>query len=226
MQTIKTNNSYRNFYEEYAVSMQDSKSLINIRKEHTHEAIVRRVLDIILSLICLTITLPLILFTALLIKIESQGPILYVQQRVGHKGKYFNMYKLRSMRSDAESNGPKWAEKNDNRVTKIGGLIRICRIDELPQLINVLIGDMSFIGPRPERPFFTAQFHSDIPDFLTRLSVKPGLTGWAQVNGGYDITPSEKLLLDLYYVENKSFKLDVIIIIKTLKVIFTGEGAR
>lgn len=224
METIRTDSDYSNFYEEYAVSMQESS--FHSKQSYTYDALFKRLFDLIFSVIFLIITFPVILFVAFLIKLESRGPILYVQKRVGYNGKYFKMYKLRSMKIDAEINGPRWAEKNDNRVTRIGRFIRKTRIDELPQLINVLLGDMSLIGPRPERPIFTAQFNTDIPGFLIRLSVKPGLSGWAQVNGGYDITPQEKLLLDLYYVENRSIKLDVMIVIKTLKVILTGEGAR
>lgn len=127
---------------------------------------------------------------------------------------------------NAEKNGAQWATKNDPRVTKVGAFIRKTRIDELPQLFNVLKGDMSLIGPRPERPMFTAQFNEEIPGFIDRLQVKPGITGWAQVNGGYDITPREKLELDRYYINNMSFWLDLKIILKTIKVCITGDGAR
>ena len=130
------------------------------------------------------------------------------------------------MRNNAEINGAQWADKNDKRITGIGKFIRKTRIDELPQLINVYKGEMSFIGPRPERKIFIDEFLKAIPDFNDRLLVKPGLTGWAQVNGGYEITPQEKLELDMYYIENRSFLLDLKIIFKTIKIIFTGEGAR
>ena len=131
------------------------------------------------------------------------------------------------MKTDAEKiGGAQWAEKDDPRITKIGRFIRKTRIDELPQLVNILKGDMSLIGPRPERPELTYEFEQDIPGFIDRLLVKPGLTGWAQVNGGYDITPAEKLVLDLEYINNRSIMLDMKIILKTAKVVLTGDGAR
>ena len=154
----------------------------------------QRTLDIILSLIGLIIGLPLILIFGLLIKLEDKGPMTYKQERVGKDGKVFYIYKLRSMRTDAEKFGAQWATKNDPRITKVGNFIRKTRIDELPQLFNILRGDMSIIGPRPERPSFTIEFNKDIPGFINRLAVRPGLTGWAQVNGGYEMTPSLKLI--------------------------------
>ena len=167
-----------------------------------------------------------ILIFAVIIKLETPGPAFFLQERVGLHGKYFKVIKLRSMGVNAEKNGAQWATKNDPRVTKVGAFIRKTRIDELPQLFNVLKGDMSLIGPRPERPMFTAQFNEEIPGFIDRLQVKPGITGWAQVNGGYDITPREKLELDRYYINNMSFWLDLKIILKTIKVCITGDGAR
>lgn len=136
------------------------------------------------------------------------------------------IYKLRSMRLDAEANGAQMAEEDDPRITKIGRFIRKTRIDELPQVINVFKGDMSIIGPRPERPIFVVQFNEEIPGFIERLRVKPGITGWAQVNGGYDISTKEKLDLDMYYINHQSIFLDMKILFKTIKIIFTGEGAR
>ncbi|WP_286173572.1 exopolysaccharide biosynthesis polyprenyl glycosylphosphotransferase [Geobacillus sp. E263] len=187
---------------------------------------VKRFLDILLSLLALPIAIPIILIFAVIIKLETPGPVFFLQERVGLHGKYFKVIKLRSMGVDAEKNGAQWATKNDPRVTKVGAFIRKTRIDELPQLFNVLKGDMSLIGPRPERPMFTAQFNEEIPGFIDRLQVKPGITGWAQVNGGYDITPREKLELDRYYINNMSFWLDLKIILKTIKVCITGDGAR
>ncbi len=130
------------------------------------------------------------------------------------------------MRRDAETNGPQWANENDPRVTKIGRFIRKTRIDELPQFINILMGDMSLVGPRPEREIFIEKFESEVPGFRRRLQVKPGLTGWAQINGGYNVSPYYKLRYDLYYIRNQSIILDIKIMLKTCKVLVTGEGAR
>lgn len=172
------------------------------------------------------LALPLILVFAILVMLETPGSPFYIQERVGKNGKHFNIIKLRSMRADAEKDGAKWAEVNDSRVTKVGAFIRKTRIDELPQLLSVLKGDMSLIGPRPERPMFTAQFNKEIKGFEYRLLVKPGLTGLAQVSGGYDISPKEKLHYDLEYIKNLNFALELKILIKTFKVVLTGEGAR
>lgn len=187
---------------------------------------VKRIFEILFSLLLLVVTLPVLLVTAIAIKLESPGSVFYKQERVGKNGKLFNVWKLRSMRTDAEKNGPQWASKNDTRVTRVGSFIRKTRIDELPQLFNILSGDMSLIGPRPERPMFTEQFDKEIPGFKNRLLVKPGLTGWAQVNGGYEMTPAEKLDLDMYYIQKQSFALDTKIFFRTIKVVFTGDGAR
>lgn len=186
----------------------------------------QRVLDIIISLIGLIIGIPLMIIFGIFIKIEDKGPITYKQERLGKNGKVFYIYKLRSMRTDAEKFGAKWADKDDPRITKIGKFIRKTRIDELPQLFNILNGDMSIIGPRPERPSFTIQFNKEIPGFINRLAVKPGLTGWAQVNGGYEITPEQKLKEDMYYIKNRSVSLDIKILLMTVKVVLTGDGAR
>lgn len=188
--------------------------------------IYQRILNIILSLIGLVIGIPLVIIFGIRIKIEDNGPITYKQERLGKGGKRFYIYKLRSMRTDAEKFGAQWAEKDDPRITKVGRFIRKTRIDEIPQLFNILKGDMSLIGPRPERPQFTEQFNREIPGFINRLAVKPGLTGWAQVNGGYDMTPAEKLVEDIYYIKNRSVLLDFKIIFKTVAVVLTGDGAR
>ncbi|AZV69034.1 sugar transferase [Bacillus cereus] len=187
---------------------------------------IKYLLDVMFSLIGLIVLMPVILIFSILIILESPGSPFYLQERLGLNGKRFKVIKLRSMRNDAEKNGAKWAEKNDPRVTKIGLFIRKTRIDELPQLFNILKGDMSLVGPRPERPVFTEKFERDIPGFKKRLEVKPGLTGWAQVNGGYEITPKEKLNLDVYYINHASIILDFKIIIKTVRVVITGDGAR
>lgn len=186
----------------------------------------QRIMDLVLSIIGLVIGLPLIAIFGILIKIEDKGPITYKQERLGKCGKRFYIYKLRSMRTDAEKFGAQWAEKDDPRITKVGKFIRKTRIDEIPQLFNILKGDMGLIGPRPERPNFTVQFNEEIPGFINRLAIKPGLTGWAQVNGGYEITPEEKLKEDIYYIKNRSILLDFKILFKTVKVVLTGDGAR
>ncbi|MBT2578485.1 exopolysaccharide biosynthesis polyprenyl glycosylphosphotransferase [Bacillus sp. ISL-8] len=187
---------------------------------------IKYLLDVMFSLVGLIVLMPVILIFSILIVLESPGSPFYLQERLGLNGKRFRVIKLRSMRNDAEKNGAKWAEKNDPRVTKIGLFIRKTRIDELPQLFNILKGEMSLVGPRPERPIFTEKFERDIPGFKKRLEVKPGLTGWAQVNGGYEITPKEKLNLDVYYINHASIILDFKIIIKTVRVVITGDGAR
>lgn len=187
---------------------------------------IKRLMDIILSMIGLTIGIPLIIIFSVLIVIETPGMPIYSQERVGETGKHFILYKLRSMYIDAEKTGAKWAIKNDPRVTKIGVFIRKTRIDEIPQLLNVLKGDMSIVGPRPERPIFTYKFNEEIPGFINRLKAKPGLTGWAQVNGGYEMTPKEKWKADMYYIENRGMFMDMIIVFKTVRIVLTGEGAR
>ncbi|KPI49278.1 sugar transferase [Clostridioides sp. ZZV15-6383] len=186
----------------------------------------QRIMDLVLAIIGLVIGLPLIAIFGILIKIEDKGPITYKQERLGKCGRRFYIYKLRSMRTDAEKFGAQWAEKDDPRITKVGKFIRKTRIDEIPQLFNILKGDMGLIGPRPERPNFTVQFNEEIPGFINRLAIKPGLTGWAQVNGGYEITPEEKLKEDIYYIKNRSILLDFKILFKTVKVVLTGDGAR
>jgi len=192
--------------------------------------VVKRCFDIAVSTAMLILTLPLLLLTALLIKLEDGGPILYSQERVGLFGARFILYKFRSMRVDAErGGGPQWAAKKDSRVTRVGAIIRMIRIDELPQLINVLKGDMSFIGPRPERPYFVDQLAPRIPFYAERHAVKPGITGWAQINHPYGASlqdARQKLSYDLYYVKNHTLLLDLIILIQTVRVILFPEGAR
>ncbi|MCM3150837.1 sugar transferase [Priestia megaterium] len=186
----------------------------------------KRVCDITISLMALVVLLPVILLFALIVMIETPGSPFFLQERLGQRGRPFTIMKLRSMYSDAEKNGAQWAVKNDSRVTKVGKLIRQTRIDELPQLWNVLKGDMSIVGPRPERAVFIEEFQKTLPAFSQRLAVKPGLTGWAQINGGYELTPAEKLELDLYYIQHTNIRFDVKIMIKTLRVIVTGDGSR
>lgn len=183
-------------------------------------------IEFIFSLLLLIIAVPICILACIAIYVELHVNPIYTQKRVGLNGRVFKIYKLRSMYIDAEKDGPKWASENDERITKVGRIIRKTRIDELPQLVNILKRDMSFIGPRPERPEFIKEFIKYIPDFNDRLLVKPGITGWAQVNGGYSLTPKEKLEFDKYYIQNRGFKLDLLILLKTIIVIFTRHGAR
>lgn len=184
------------------------------------------IINILFSLIASIILIPILIIVALLIKIEDGGPILYTQYRVGKDNKIFKIYKLRSMKLNSGDSNPRWANKNDDRITKVGRIIRKTRIDETPQIFNILKGDMNLIGPRPEVPELTVKFNKEIKGFINRLKVKPGLTGWAQVHGGYDLTPKEKYQNDMYYIKNRSIYMDILIIIKTIKVIMTGDGAR
>lgn len=186
----------------------------------------KRIIDIVLSIIGMIIGIPLMLAFGIAIKIESNGPVIYKQVRLGKDKKPFTIYKLRSMYVDAEKYGPKWADKDDSRITKVGRFIRKTRIDEIPQLFNIIKGDMGIVGPRPERPSFTMQFNREIPGFINRLNVKPGLTGLAQVNGGYDIKPGRKYELDMEYIDKMGFFLDLKIMLKTVYIVFTGAGAR
>lgn len=189
----------------------------------------KRASDVFLSLSLLILTSPLMLLTALLIKLESPGPVIYRQDRVGLFEKEFTVYKFRSMRQDAEKNGAVWAKVGDSRVTRVGKVIRKLRIDELPQLWNVLKGDMSFIGPRPEREEFIKILKKNIPYYGLRHTVKPGLTGWAQVCYPYGASEEDarhKLEYDLYYIKNISLLLDIHIIFKTVGVILFPRGAR
>ncbi len=189
----------------------------------------KRIMDVAVSAMMIVATLPIMIATALAIYFESGGPVLYRQERVGRRGQHFTLLKFRSMRQDAEANGAVWARPNDNRVTRIGSFIRRTRIDELPQLFNVLIGDMSFVGPRPERPQFVAELSEAIPYYDLRHYVKPGITGWAQVLYPYGASINdarEKLQYDLYYLKNYSIFLDINILLQTIQVILWRKGAR
>ncbi len=191
---------------------------------------IKRVIDVLVSLVLLALTFPLMLATAVAVRLDSPGPVLYRQQRVGLFGEPFTLLKFRSMRIDAEPEGaPRWAAMKDPRVTRVGSFIRSTRIDELPQLLNVLRGEMSLIGPRPERPHFVAQLAEVIPFYNERSYVKPGITGWAQVNFPYGASVEDarqKLSYDLYYVKNRGTFLDLLILIATVRVILFREGAR
>jgi sugar transferase (PEP-CTERM system associated) len=190
----------------------------------------KRLEDIVLSLLLLTLLSWVVCITALLIKIESNGPVLFSQSRLGKRRKEYKIYKFRSMRVDAEKDsGPVWAKTNDDRITRVGKFIRKWRVDEIPQLWNVLKGDMSLVGPRPEREYFINQLEGIIPYYSQRFTVKPGLTGWAQVCYGYGDSVDdaiEKLNYDLFYIKNMSFFMDVVIIFRTVKTVIFGVGAR
>ena len=191
---------------------------------------VKRAFDVVCSLLLLVLAAPIMLLTAVAIKLDSRGPAFYRQDRVGLDGRVFNIVKFRSMQNDAEKDGqPRWATASDDRVTRVGQCIRLLRIDELPQLFNVLRGDMSLVGPRPERPYFVDQLTQQVPYFAVRHSVKPGVTGWAQVRYQYGSTVEDavqKLQYDLYYVKNHSLFLDIVILFETIAVVLTGKGAR
>ena len=192
-------------------------------------SIAKRIFDIVASLLLLVIALPLIIIFAVLVKLESRGPAFYRQVRVGLFGEPFQIPKLRSMRQDAEADGATWAEKDDPRITRVGRFIRTVRIDELPQLWSVLKGEMSFVGPRPERPQFVAELEEKLPYYAERHMVKPGITGWAQINYPYGASIEDarsKLEYDLYYAKNYSPFLDLLILLQTGRVILWPEGAR
>ncbi len=188
----------------------------------------KRLIDIVVSSVILLLLLPLWVLVAILIRLESGGPIFYVQDRVGRDGKLFKMYKFRSMYHEAEKHsGPVWANRHDTRITKVGRIIRKPHFDEVPQLINVLQGDMSLVGPRPERPYFVEQLSQEIPIYQRRLKVRPGLTGWAQVKYKYDQSVEDvrlKLKYDLFYIENMSLRMDMKILLTTIYVILMGKG--
>jgi len=190
----------------------------------------KRIIDVIIAFVGLVLAAPLALLTALAIKLESSGRVFYRQERVGQNERHFTLFKFRSMAEDAEANlGPVWAAENDPRVTRVGAVIRKLRIDEIPQMINVLKGEMSFVGPRPERPFFVERLKQTIPYYDLRHSVKPGITGWAQISyryGDSERDAVEKLQYDLYYIKHLSPVFDLQIIFESFKVILFGSGAR
>jgi len=190
----------------------------------------KRSFDIVAAICLLLLSAPLCALVALAIKLEDGGSILFRQTRVGRKGTLFTLRKLRSMHPDAEAeSGPQWASVNDPRVTRVGRWIRALRIDEIPQAWNVLIGEMSFVGPRPERPEFVATLRQVIPHYDHRHNVRPGLTGWAQVNQPYTASvenPASKQQFDLYYLQNFTARLDILILVRTVKIILLGWGSR
>ena len=187
----------------------------------------KRILDIIFALLIGVCVIPIMIIAAIIIKLESKGPIFFIQERIGEGNKPFKIVKFRSMTTDAEKDGPKWATKNDNRVTKFGKFMRLTRVDELPQLWNVLRGEMSFVGPRPEREFFIKQLEKEIMYYNLRHTVKPGLTGWAQVMYPYGASIEDayrKLQYDLYYIKNHDILFDMKILLKTVTIVIFGKG--
>ena len=189
----------------------------------------RVVVHWLVALIGAILSLPIVIFTALLIKLESRGPVFYKQERIGKTGRTFVLMKFRSMRVDAEQDGPVWASKSDARTTRVGRIIRKIRVDEIPQFWNILKGEMSFVGPRPERPHFVAQLAEEIPFYEQRHLIAPGLTGWAQIKYPYGASiedAREKLQYDLFYIKNQSLILDAIIMFETIKIILFGRGAQ
>jgi sugar transferase (PEP-CTERM system associated) len=199
-------------------------------RQNWMRALVKRLFDITVSAGLLVLAAPVMILAAVLIAMESPGPVIYRQERVGLRGRTFTLLKFRSMSKDAEKDGKAaWASANDARITRIGRLLRRTRMDELPQLINVIKGEMSFVGPRPERPEFVTMLTEQIPFYAVRNSVKPGLTGWAQVRYSYGATVEQavkKLEYDLYYVKNHTLVLDLVILLETVRVVLLGEGAR
>jgi len=189
----------------------------------------RRARDVAGSLLLLALTLPLLLLLVCVIKLDSRGPLLYRQHRVGLHGEVFTLLKFRSMRIDAEAGGPRWAAERDPRVTRVGAFVRAFRIDELPQLVNVLRGEMSLVGPRPERPHFATQLARVIPGYEDRTRVLPGITGWAQVSYPYGASVEDariKLTYDLHYLQNQTLSLDLHILVATVRVVLLRVGAR
>ena len=187
----------------------------------------KRLLDLLFALLIGIFAAPVIVLAAIIVKLESKGPVFFIQERIGEGNKKFNIVKFRSMTTDAEKDGPQWASKNDNRVTKFGKIMRATRIDELPQLWNVLRGEMSFVGPRPEREFFIQQLEKKIPYYNLRHTVKPGLTGWAQVMYPYGASVEDayrKLQYDLYYIKHHSIPFDVKVLLKTVTIVIFGKG--
>ena len=187
----------------------------------------KRLLDLFFAMLIGIFAAPVIILAAIIVKLESKGPVFFIQERIGEGNKKFNIVKFRSMTTDAEKDGPQWASKNDNRVTKFGKIMRATRIDELPQLWNVLRGEMSFVGPRPEREFFIQQLEKEIPYYNLRHTVKPGLTGWAQVMYPYGASVEDayrKLQYDLYYIKHHSIPFDVKVLLKTVTIVIFGKG--
>jgi exopolysaccharide biosynthesis polyprenyl glycosylphosphotransferase len=191
--------------------------------------VLKRIIDVVAALVGLVMLIPLTLMLAIAIKLDTPGPVFYKQMRVGLRGRPYMIWKFRSMRQDAETMGARWASTGDPRVSRVGRWLRKWRMDEVPQLINVLRGEMSLVGPRPERPVFVQELRNSIPYYDLRHTVRPGITGWAQTKFRYGASKEDshvKLQYDLYYVKNLSLMLDMRIVLNTIKVMLLGEGAR
>ena len=229
---IDGNDFYENLTGKLTVEALNPSWLIFARGFHKSRPrrFLKRSIDLILSFIMLLFCLPLITITAIFIKLDSRGSVFFSQERVGEKGKIYRIHKFRSMIDEAEKHsGPVWARNDDDRVTRVGRIIRRWRIDELPQLWNVLKGEMSFVGPRPEREFFVKKLEEMIPYYSVRFTVKPGITGWAQVCYGYGASVDdavEKLNYDLFYIKNMAMLMDLMIVLRTIKIVLFSTGAR
>lgn len=211
--------------------MEDGKEFFVIRKidmlnDKKIYCFMKRAFDIIASLLAIIVLAVPMCLIALMIVCDSSGGAVYCQERLGLNGKKFTLYKFRTMKTDAEKDGAQWAHENDERCTRMGRFLRSTRLDELMQLFNILKGDMSIVGPRPEREVFYDKFRQYIDGFDQRLCVVPGLTGLAQINGGYSLKPEEKIAYDLEYIEKRSFWLDIKIIFSTVFIVFNHKGAR
>ena len=220
------------FLQRLPIKLFDNKSYFikgrNFLKKSSNEMILKRVGDFSLSLFLFVLTLPIIVFSSLCIYLEDRGRVFYSQKRCGKNGKIFYITKLRTMYLNSEDNGAQWSKRNDPRITKIGSILRKTRLDELPQLLSVMKGDMSLIGPRPERPEFDEKLIELIPFYRLRYELKPGLSGWAQVNFPYGASIHDaetKLSYDLYYLRNFSFWMDVLILFKTIRLVFNAKGS-
>lgn len=220
-------NNTKESYLEYSIhQLYESNPLNGEFPAKKRYEFIKRVIDLTFCIIFGPLALLLIFLFGVLIKLDSKGPMFYKQIRCGKKGKFYSIFKLRSMIDEAEKScGATWASKNDPRITTIGKIIRKTRIDELPQLWNILIGEMSLIGPRPERPELIIEFSEKHISFISRNYIRPGITGWAQINGGYELSPREKLTYDMYYIKNRSLMMDFIIMLRTIWVVLTAHGA-
>ena len=231
MKLMKVSNwceRYLNRYPSELIQVNEIIEGIFTYDENSFKARIKRIIETILSLFILIFTFPLIIIAAFLIKLEDKGPIFYTQIRNGFEGRQFKIIKLRTMIINAEKDGIQWSKESDNRITKIGRILRKLRIDELPQLLLVLSGEMSLIGPRPERPKFDDLLREHIPNYDLRYSIKPGISGWAQVNFPYGASIEDsklKLSYDIYYIKNFSIFLDFMIFFKTLKLVLNGKGS-